>query len=131
MHWNLPILKYFAGLEVYTMRTCDKTIWTLPTCVLFTHEGSRLSIRHCINSSNEKERMLCVNGVKCSIIKYSITWLNRKRLNRIYWMNVKIYQVRNFSFLYLCFFKSKLSLNRSKSAGPLRFGLTMLYCTSN
>ena len=35
---------------------------------------------------------------------YSVTRLNRKRFNIIYWMNRKIYQVWNFSFLYLCFF---------------------------
>ena len=37
----------------------------------------------------------------------SITQLNRKRLNRIYWMNQKIFQVQNFSFLYFCFFKTE------------------------
>ena len=36
-----------------------------------------------------------------------------------------------FFFLYLCFFKPKLSLNRSKTADPLRFSLTVLYCTNN
>ena len=45
-------------------------------------------------------------------------------------MNRKINEVRNFSFLYLCSFKPKLSLNRSKRADPLRFGLTLLYCIS-
>ena len=29
---------------------------------------------------------------------------------------------------FFCFLKSKLSLNRSKTADPLRFGLSVLYC---
>ena len=31
-------------------------------------------------------------------------------------------------FFIFAFFKPKRSLNRSKSAGPLRFGLTVFYC---
>ena len=34
-------------------------------------------------------------------------------------------------FFIFAFLKPKLSLNRSKSAGPLRFGLTVLYCIYN
>ena len=37
--------------------------------------------------------------------------------------------IQEFFFsLFLLFFKSKLSLNRSKTANHLRFGLTVLYC---
>merc|ERR1719239_2030067 len=77
---------------------------------------------------------LLFHTIKALMIKkknryYSITRLNRKRLNQIYWMNRKIFQVRNCSFLSFACFKPKLSLNRSKMADSLRFGLTVLYCT--
>ena len=60
-------------------------------------------------------------------VNYSITRLNRKCLNRIFWWNVKSI---NFYFYFYAIFKPKLSLNQSKNAGPLDFGLTLLYCNS-
>ena len=68
-----------------------------------------------------------INGI------YSITRLNRNHLNRIYWMNRKICQGQSFSSLYLwdfAFYKLKLCLNRSKTSGSLRFGLTVFYVLS-
>jgi len=47
--------------------------------------------------------MVWIRVVSVSCL-YSITRLNRKCLNRIYWMKWKLYQLWNFSFLYLCFF---------------------------
>ena len=57
-----------------------------------------------------------------------INTVKPKWLNRINWMNRKICQVRNFLFFIFALSTPKLSLNRSKTASPLRFGLTVLYC---
>ena len=78
------------------------------------------------DSKNTYQKLIKIIFIDTINIIYNIT-----RLNRIYGMNRKISQVWNFSFLYtlhiFAFFKLKLSLNWSETAGPLKFSLTVLF----
>ena len=61
---------------------------------------------------------------------YSITRLNRKRSFKPYLLDEPKDMSNPEFFFIFAFLKPKLSLNQSKIAGHLKFGLTVLYCST-